>query len=390
MKRSRAWLVGTVVLAVGVLGIGRTIMNRKAEQAQLTQAQTQPVGSLSLSASDLVQAQRAELVRTVSISGNIQAIDSVVIKARVPGEVLALSVREGDSVQQGQVLVRLDTRDQQARLEQAQQQAAAAKAQWAITQRTLENNQALVAQGFISRNALDTSVSSATAAKSTWQAAQASVDLARKAVEDTRLSTPIKGMVAKQYVQVGERVNVDARLLDVVDLSRVELQASLRPEDVTQVRVGTRGQIRVDGLSQPIEAKVARINPSAAPGTRAVTVYLSLKPHEALRQGLFANGQLELARTTSLVLPRGVIRQRTNGNYVQLVRQGKVVHQAVTLGTEGQLASDQTLAVVEIRSGLDGGESVLKESLGLVKEGADVVITPQAPSSPSAASAVQG
>ncbi|HRH28381.1 MAG TPA: efflux RND transporter periplasmic adaptor subunit [Aquabacterium sp.] len=378
MKRSRAWLVGTVVLIVCALGIGRTIMNRKAEQARLTQSQNEPAGRQTLSASDLVQAQRAEWVRTVGISGNIQAIDSVVIKARVPGEVVTLSVREGDAVQQGQVLIKLDPRDQQARLEQAQQQAAAAKAQWAISQRTLENNQALVAQGFISRNALDTSVSSATAAKSTWQAAQAAVDLARKAVEDTRLSTPIKGMVAKQYVQVGERVNVDARLLDVVDLSRVELQASLRPEDITQVRVGTRGQIRVDGLKQPIEAQVARINPSAAPGTRAVTVYLSLKPHEALRQGLFANGQLELARATSLILPRSVIRQRTNGSYVQLVRQGKVVHQAVTLGAEGQLASDQTLAVVEVRSGLDGGESILKESLGLVKEGAEVVITPAA------------
>lgn len=378
MKRSRAWLVGTVVLIVCALGIGRTIMNRKAEQARLTQSQNEPAGRQTLSASDLVQAQRAEWVRTVGISGNIQAIDSVVIKARVPGEVVTLSVREGDAVQQGQVLIKLDPRDQQARLEQALQQAAAAKAQWAISQRTLENNQALVAQGFISRNALDTSVSSATAAKSTWQAAQAAVDLARKAVEDTRLSTPIKGMVAKQYVQVGERVNVDARLLDVVDLSRVELQASLRPEDITQVRVGTRGQIRVDGLSQPIEAQVARINPSAAPGTRAVTVYLSLKPHEALRQGLFANGQLELARATSLILPRSVIRQRTNGSYVQLVRQGKVVHQAVTLGAEGQLASDQTLAVVEVRSGLDGGESILKESLGLVKEGAEVVITPAA------------
>ncbi len=370
--------MGTVVLIVCVLGIGRTIMNRKAEQAHLTQAQNELAGRLALSASDLVQAQRAEWVRTVSISGNIQAIDSVVIKARVPGEVVTLSVREGDAVQQGQVLIKLDPRDQQARLEQALQQAAAAQAQWAISQRTLENNQALVAQGFISRNALDTSVSSAMAAKSTWQAAQAAVDLARKAVEDTRLSTPIKGMVAKQYVQVGERVNVDARLLDVVDLSRVELQASLRPEDVTQVRVGTHAQVRVDGLSQPIEAQVARINPSAAPGTRAVTVYLALKPHEALRQGLFANGQLELTRAPSLVLPRSVIRQRTSGSYVQLVRQGKVAHQAVTLGAEGQLASNQTLSVVEIRSGLDGGESVLKESLGLVKEGADVVITPAA------------
>ena len=60
MKRSRAWLVGTVVLAVGVLGIGRTIMNRKAEQARLTQSQNEPAGRQTLSASDLVQAQRAE------------------------------------------------------------------------------------------------------------------------------------------------------------------------------------------------------------------------------------------------------------------------------------------------------------------------------------------
>jgi RND family efflux transporter MFP subunit len=375
MKPSRAWLVGTVVLLVCVLGIGRTIMNRKAEQTRLTQAQSQPAGRLTLSAADLVPARRTELVRTVSLSGNIQAVNSVVIKARIPGEVVALSVREGDAVQQGQVLVRLDTRDPQARLEQARQQAAAAQAQWAITQRTLENNQALVAQGFISRNALDTSLSSAMAAKSTWQAAQAAVELARKALDDSRLSSPIRGMVARQYVQVGERVNVDAKLLDVVDLSRVELQASLRPEDVTQIRVGTRGRVRVDGLSQPIEAQVARINPSASPGTRAVTVYLSLQPHEALRQGLFANGQLELARTTGLVLPRSVVRQRTSGHYVQVIRQSKVVHQAVTLGAEGQLASDASLSVVEIRSGLQEGESVLKESLGLIKEGADAVLT---------------
>lgn len=378
MTLSRPWIITAVVLALGTVGIGRAIVSRKAEQASLTQTEARTQGSLALTSTDTVTVANAEFLRTVGISGNVKAVDNVVIKARVPGEVKALSVREGDAVKMGQELARLDPQEYQSRLVQAQQQASAAKSQWQIAQRTLENNQALVAQGFISKNALDTSVSSAAGSRSTWQAAQAAVEVARKALDDTRLVTPIKGMVARQYVQVGERVNADAKLLDIVDLARVEMEASLKPEDVALVRIGTRGQVLVDGLPKPIEAKVVRINPSAAPGTRAVTVYLSLKPHEALRQGLFANGQLELARSTTTVLPRGVIRRRADGTFVQVVRQGKVVHQAVILGAEGQLASDPSQAVVQVKEGLTQGEQVLKESLGLVKEGLTVTMAPAA------------
>jgi RND family efflux transporter MFP subunit len=374
MRLSRPLIISVVALGLGGLGIGRAIVARKAEQATLTAASATVQGSLSLAQGDTLPALEAAFVRSVAISGNVKAVRSAVIKARVSGEVQSISVREGEQVKRGQVLATLDTQDNQSRLEQARQQADAAKAQWQIAKRTLENNQALMAQGFISKIALDTSASNEAANKATWLAAKQAVKLARKGMEDTQLSSPISGLVSKRYVEAGERVNVDAKLLEVVDLSKLEIEASLKPEDVALIETGTRGTVTVDGLSEPVAVRVARINPSATPGTRAISVYLSLKAQDGLRQGLFANGQLELQRATALVLPRGAVRRRADGNFVQVVRDGQVQHQAVTLGSEGQLASDLNQAVVEIKTGLKPGEQVLRESLGLVKSGSKVTV----------------
>lgn len=377
MRMSKGLIAALLVTALATAGIVRAIVNQRAEQARITQTDQASVGTLVLQPSDVTQARVAVLVKSVAVSGSIQAVRSVSIKARVPGEVTLVTAREGMSVKAGQLLIQLDARELQSRRNQAAQQAAAAKAQLDIAQRTLDNNQALVNQGFISRNALDTALSNVAAAKATWMAMQSAVELADKALADTRLVTPLGGQVAKQHVQVGERVNVDARLLDVVDLSKLEMQASLRAEDVAALKPGVNGHVMVDGLPQSVAVQVARINPSTVAGTRAVTVYLSVAPHPALRQGLFAKGHLELGRQEGLLLPRTSVKRRPEGLFVQVVRQGKVQHQAVRLGDEGTLGGDPTQAMVKVLEGVQPGETVLKESLGLVKEGSVVQMSPR-------------
>lgn len=381
MKRWQRWAVGGVAVLALVGGITRAILARQAERAQITQTgQASSQGTLRLGGGDLVEARRLPLWRTIDISGSLRAVDSVVIKARVSGELQTLSVREGDKVTRGQLIARIDTDEYGNRLEQARQQAASAQAQWQIARQTLDNNQALVAQGFISKNALDTAVSNEAAAKATLQAAQAAAKVAAKAVADTQLSSPINGLVSQQFAQAGERLSPDARIVEIVDLSRIELEAALKPEDVAQVRVGTPGWLAVDGLPDKLTVKVARINPSATAGTRAVMVYLSVAPHPALRQGLFAQGQLDLSREDAVVLPRAAVRAGATGPFVQALRGTRIEHLPVTLGSGGRIDGNAA-PMIAIASGVQPGERVLRDTIGLLRPGTvvDTAAPAQAP-----------
>ena len=371
----RPWLKWTVaLLAVAALAAlaWRSLGARQAERAQASAPSAAPA-VLDLSPGDLVAVAPGDLVRTLAVSGGLRAVDSAVVKARVAAELRQISVREGDTVQAGQLLGRLDTTEFEWRLRQAQQQAESARAQLDIAERTLENNRALVEQGFISKNALDTSTMSAAGARASLEAARAAAEIARKSLADTEIRAPIAGQVAQRFVQPGERVAIDTRLLEIVDVSRLELEAAVSPEDIALVRVGSRARLQVDGIAEPVPARVARINPSTQAGTRAVLAYLALDPVPGLRQGLFARGAIELERRSALALPESALRIEQARPYALVVAQGKVVQRAVTPGARG-LASfgGPPEPAVAIDAGLAAGDVALRATVGALREGTPV------------------
>jgi RND family efflux transporter MFP subunit len=371
-KRIALWLTLIVLMAVVAASVVRAIQHRKAAAAM---AATPTAAALvELAPTDLITVAPAELSRAVSVSGGLRAVRSAQVKAKVAGELRELAVREGEAVRAGQVLGRIDPTEYEARLRQAQEQAAAAQAQLDIAERSLQNNQALIDQGFISRNALDTSASNAAAARASLLQARAGVDLARKALKDTVLRAPIDGIVAARNAQPGERVAVEARILDIVDLSRLELEAPVPAEHVVQLAVGARASLRVDGLTEPVQARLVRINPSTQSGTRAVLVYLALDKHPALRQGLFASGEIELDRVRGLALPASAVRHEADRHFVLVLSDDRVAHRQVKIGRRGRDAASGE-ALVEIVDGLSEGERVLAGSVGLVREGVRVHLT---------------
>ncbi len=336
---------------------------------------------VELASSDVVLAKIIELTQGLAISGTLKAVNSAVVKARVAGELQALTLREGDSVQAGQVVARVDATEYLSRVRQATEQADAARAQIDIAQRQFDNNKALVNQGFISKTALDSSGSTLLAAQANHKAALAAADVAKKTVDDTVLRAPIAGMVSQRLAQPGERVGVDARVLEILDLSRLELEAALSPADSMQVQVGQLAQLQIEGAGAPVQARVARINPSAQAGNRSVLAYLSVSATTGLRHGLFAQGTLGTGRVKALAVPVSAVRTDRPAPYVQAVQNNLVVHVPVELGLRGEsqgapasstaVAGESMVAV----KGLAEGAMVLRGAVGSLLTGTRVKFT---------------
>ncbi|MFM1908547.1 MAG: hypothetical protein RLZZ591_2224 [Pseudomonadota bacterium] len=376
MKRWMKWAIAAVVVALLAAGVLRTLSARKAQQAAVAeQSANRTPPALEIRPEDVVAWTQQELQQVQSISGSLRAVQSAWVKARTAGDLQDLQVREGDSVSAGQVLARVDATDARARLRQAQAQALATQAQVDIAQRTFDNNQALVTQGFISKTGLETATSSLSAAQATHRAALAAVDQINKSLEDTVLRAPISGQVAQRLAQTGERVGIDARVLEIVDLKQLELEASLSAADAMSVRVGQVAQLRMEGVGDPLPAKVVRISPTASAGSRAVMVYLSVPAREGLRQGLFAQGELVIGQVKAPALPLAAIRTDKPQPYVQLIAQDQVMHQTVQLGPRGMKGQD-TMVVV---TGLSEGARVLAGNVGLLRAGTPIKMIKGAP-----------
>lgn len=386
LGRRLAWGVAALAVAAGAAAGWRAWTARKATPAAPPVAAATPAPALELAPGDVVTAAMVDLPTGVAVTGSLRAVQSAFVKARVAAEVRTLTVREGDAVRAGQVLAQLDTAEFDWKLRQAEQTAEAARAQLDIAVRNLANNEALVAQGFISPTALDTTVANRAGAQANLNAALAAVELARKARADATLTAPFAGLVSQRLVQPGERVAVDARLLEIVDLSTLELEAAVPPHEAAALRPGQPAWLAVDGLAAPVAARVARINPTAQAGSRSVLAYLTVAGQPALRQGLFASGQIETGRQRVLAVPLHAVR--TDGARPQVVEAvgTRATLRPVEPGVRGRIDG---VDMVEIRSGLAAGARVLAGSAGAVADGTllrlPAVAAPVASPAPAAA-----
>lgn len=365
-KSWKTWAIGLLALAV-LAAVGLRLAGaRRAAATAAAAAASSPRPALELAPLDVLTVGRHEFARGLEVTGSLKAVNTAYVKAKVAAEVRTLDVREGDAVRAGQMVARLDTTEFDWRLRQAEQQAAAARAQAEIAQRQLTNNKALVAQGFISATALETSASNEAAAQATLQAAMAAVELARKALADTTLVAPISGQVSQRLAQPGERVAVDARLIEIVDLTRIELEAGVPPEEAASVRPGAIARLTLEGSSEPLAARVVRLNPAALAGSRTVATYLAVEPHPSLRHGLFARGWIDIERRQALAIPASAVRIDQAKPYAIVFAQGRAERRSLQLGNRGMVASQP---MVEVLGGLAEGERILAASAGSVPEG---------------------
>ena len=386
-SKPRWIIIGVIVLALSA-GIWRAVSNQSAKKVAAS-APAVALSQVELAQSDVMRVELRQITQSLAISGTVKAVNYAVIKARVAGELQHLDAREGDAVKAGDVLARIDPTEYQRRWQQSTEQATAALAQMEVAKRLWENNQSLVKQNFISKAAMDNSEANYVGALATHKAALAGADVARKALDDATLRAPFAGIVSARSAQVGERVGIDAKIMELVDLRQLEVEVPLSPSESMDVRVGQTARLQLEDRQETVAATVKRISPSAQAGSRSVLIFLALDRAEGLRHGLFAKGILGLGKSQVLALPLTAVRTDRAQPYVQVVEpvgdQLQVVHKPVSLGLRGMdLTQSEPETLVGV-TGLDVGSTVLKSQVGALREGMRVKYTPAAPRPASSA-----
>ena len=377
--RTRNIVLIIVLLVVAVVG-ARFWFNAKVptNPAPANPAPTSPAAvktsaptALEFLASEVVTTEPAELRQVMQLTGTLRAVDQVTVKAKVAAEVRAVMVREGESVKSGQVVVKLDTSEYEARVAQARGNLNNARAQMEIATKARDNNLALVEKGFISKNAFDNSASQYAAAKASVDSAQGALDIVLKSLNDTVSRAPISGLVSVRHVQPGEKVAIDSRLLEIVNLQKLELEAAVPSSEISKVAIGQKVELRIEGLAQRFDGKVVRINPATQAGSRSVPVYVQVaNPQNLLRVGMFADGRLLLSSKASVVtLPQSAVRKVNDGSFVFAIVNNKIERLPVTLGSTGLVGDDHH---IEITSGLEFGAQVIRADMGNLTPGTPV------------------
>jgi membrane fusion protein, multidrug efflux system len=374
-KWTRRRVVGVAVALLVVGAIGGTAAMRiakKGADGPGGKGGPQAPVTLEFAPADLARVEAQSLSRWLPVSGALQPVRQATVKAKVSGDVRQITVREGEAVQSGQLLARIDTADLEAKLIERTGALESAKAQLALAEKTRASNVALLKQNFISQNAVDNSESGLSVAQGSVKSADAQVQLARNALRDAIALSPLTGIVAKRHVQPGEKVAFDSPLVTVVDLKDMELQAMVPAVDVPELAIGKAVELSIDGFGERrFTGRIERMNPATEPGTRAIIVYVGIpNPDAALRGGMFATGRIALAASAPVAtLPATAVRTEGGQTFVWTVEDGKLVRRFVVTGRR-----DDAAGRIEVKSDLPPDVPVLAARFDNLKVGAPATV----------------
>jgi RND family efflux transporter MFP subunit len=299
--------------------------------------------------------ETGSIAREIEVSGTVEPLRSVGVNAQASGALVTVNAEEGDFVQRGAVMARLDARELEA-------QVASARANWEVARDAFARAQQLRDRQVITQAEYD-------AARAAEAAARASLDQVRTRVGYMVVRAPASGVVTEKLVEVGAVVGAQTKLFTIAEVSTLVTRVGVSELDFGSLRTGQSARVMLDAYpGQRFEGRIRRIFPSADPATRLVPVEVALtgEAARAARPGFLARVAFALgARDGVLLVPASAVVGQAGAQQVFVVVDGKAERRTVETGlsSEGR---------VEIISGLREGEAVVVTGSNNVRNNADV------------------
>lgn len=369
------------IIGVVLLAVAGSFVGLRASQANKEPDKKDGDKVFEFAAGDLAQLERVPLGRQIPVSGSMKPVLQATVRSKVPAEVARIHVQEGDRIAAGMPLITLDTADLKARYDAQAAAVAEARARLDLARKNQGNNKALLEKSFISQNAYDSVINTVQVAEANMQSAEAQAAIARRALADASIRSPFGGIVAKRWVNVGDKVSGDMPVVQIVDLARMELEAPIPVSEIPFVKVGQEILFTVDGFpSRKFSGKVERVNPSAEAGSRSIMVFVTIPNADAsLKGGMFANGVLATNTGTEVdVIPLTALLEEGGQSFVHVVKNGKVERRSIVIGTR-----NVERGVVVVKEGLERNVPVVAVKADGLKAGATAIVNAAAPAKAS-------
>jgi len=312
----------------------------------------------------LTRIVRSDISETLSLNGTAAAPpnDDVRVSALVPGRIAALTVAEGDSVETGQILAKLDDRPYRNQLQQTEAATQQAKANLDNARLTRTRNEDLFQRGIVARKDLEDARTQESVATAAMHQSEAALETARLQVARCDIASPINGVVAKRFVSVGEQVDGTAAqpIVEVANLREVEFLGNAPAMYLAKMHVGQPVEVTSETAPGKVfEGRVVAISPAVDPATGVGLVRIRVpNPSGLLRMGVFLNAQVAID-THSHVLtvpPEAVYRDQGGQPRVFVVNQDSATAVPVKLGIQ---TKDRVELLGADSSGVKEGDSVI-------------------------------
>lgn len=311
-----------------------------------------------------VVASSAQWETTVSAIGTVEAVNGVVVSADLPGVVSAIEFESGESVSKGDVLVRLDSSQEEAQL-------VAAEARLELAKADLERYEGLMTTGIVPRAAYDRAIAEAREADATTKEIRATI--ARKVVR-----APFSGVLGIRQVSLGQYLDPGSPIVPLQTLQPIHVNVSVPQQELGRIRVGAEVRVVDDFSTDVHEGTVTAIDSLVDETTRNVRVQAKLDNREKhLKPGMFVKAQIVVGAGEPVVaVPASAVSYAPFGDSLFIIEEMKGADGKAYRGVRQQFvklgpARGDQVAIV---SGLKPGEEVVTSGVFKLRNGAAVQV----------------
>lgn len=341
-----------VVLAAAVLALPGC--NREAPSGR----RAAPVVTIQAAVSNVAESNVPEYA---SVPGTVVAAQQVQVASRLMGFVQDMPVHEGQKVQAGQLLFRVDPSNVEGRVRQAQSALLQARSAWNDAQSDFTRFQNLYKQGAVSLQRFQKIRTRYEVARSQVSAAQAALETAKAQLDYAVVRAPISGIIVQKLAEQGDTATPGRPLLVLENPAALQVSLTVAEEVFQHLSIG--GVVWVDGTGKPVKGTVQRLVPAADPVTHTHLVKIALPDDSGLRSGAFVTVRIPVGNRRTVVVPTTALQNRAGIPGVFIVDAKGFAHYRMV--RPGGVVNGGT----EILAGVEAGDRLVTAPTAAVNNG---------------------